>query len=94
MDKIQKQLRISGRVQGVGFRHFTRQNARDLDISGWVRNLQNGEVETLLEGTVSNVEEMVSRLKSGPTAARVENVREVERSDKTGKPHTEFFVRR
>ncbi|WP_372906564.1 acylphosphatase, partial [Rhodohalobacter sp.] len=37
-------LKISGRVQGVGFRHFTRTNAGDLGIKGWVRNLDNGDV--------------------------------------------------
>jgi len=93
MDKIQKQVRISGRVQGVGFRHFTRQNARDLDISGWVKNLKNGEVEALLEGTVKNVDEMIDRLKSGPVAARVDDITEVERDDPAGKPVSVFTVR-
>jgi len=94
MDKIQKKLLISGRVQGVGFRHFTKQNARDLGISGWVKNLKNGDVETMLEGTVSDVDEMVSRLKSGPVAARVDDVQEVERSDSSGKSIEEFTVKR
>jgi len=94
MDKIQKQLRITGRVQGVGFRHFTRQNAHELGISGWVKNLRNGDVEALLEGTVSDVDEMVSRLKTGPAAARVDGVQEIERSDASGKSIDGFKVKR
>lgn len=94
MDKIQKQLRITGRVQGVGFRHFTRQNASDLGIGGWVKNLRNGDVEVLLDGTMRDIEEMVSRLKSGPVAARVDNVYEIERSDASGKPIDGFTVKR
>ncbi|CAN5128604.1 acylphosphatase [soil metagenome] len=94
MDKIQKQIRITGRVQGVGFRYFTRQNAHELGISGWVKNLRNGDVEALLEGTVSDVNEMVSRLKTGPVAARVHNVQEVERSDSSGEQVDGFTVKR
>jgi len=94
MDKIQKQIRITGRVQGVGFRYFTRQNAHELGISGWVKNLRNGDVEALLEGTVSDINEMISRLKAGPTAARVDNVQEIERSNPSGKPIEGFTVKR
>lgn len=94
MDKIQKQLRITGRVQGVGFRHFTRQNARELGISGWVKNLRNGDVEAMLQGDANSVEKMTKRLKSGPVAARVDEIREVARDDKSGKPMDGFIVKR
>ena len=40
MDQTKKHIRISGRVQGVGFRHFTRQNAQNLGIKGWVKIYQ------------------------------------------------------
>ncbi len=94
MDKIQKQFRITGRVQGVGFRHFTRQNARELSISGWVKNLKNGDVEALLEGDVERVDEMTNRLKSGPVAARVDGIREVEKNYESDKPFEGFTVKR
>lgn len=94
MDKIQKQVRITGRVQGVGFRYFTRQNAHNLGINGWVKNLRNGDVEALLEGTPGEVNEMVARLKTGPAAARVDNVQEIERSDPSGEPVEGFTVKR
>jgi acylphosphatase len=94
MDKIQKQVRITGRVQGVGFRYYTRQNAHDLGIHGWVKNLRNGDVEALLEGTPGDVNEMVSRLKTGPAAARVDSVQEIERSDPSGRPAEGFTVKR
>jgi len=94
MDKIQKQLRITGRVQGVGFRHFTRQNARELGISGWVKNLKNGEVEAVLEGDVKNVDEMMKRLKSGPVAARVDELNEVERKEISDQSFDGFTVKR
>lgn len=74
MGKIQKQLLISGRVQGVGFRHFTKQNARDLGVNGWVKNLRNGDVEAVLEGEEEQVDELGNRLKSGPVAAKVKSV--------------------
>ena len=94
MDKIQKQLRITGRVQGVGFRHYSRQNARELGISGWVKNLKNGEVEALLEGDVKNVDEMTKRLKSGPVAARVDELHEVERKEISDQSFDGFTVKR
>jgi acylphosphatase len=74
MDTIQKSLMLSGRVQGVGFRYFTVQNAEKLKIKGWVRNRRDGKVEALLQGSPDNVEEMIARMKHGPSAARVDDV--------------------
>lgn len=94
MEKTQKHLLISGRVQGVGFRYFTRENARELGINGWVKNLRNGDVEVVLDGPADKVEKMLERLKTGPRSAKVEQIREVEESDKTGKSFNGFSVRR
>jgi len=80
-------------VQGVGFRHFTRQNAKDLSIKGWVKNMSDGSVETVLSGTPSNVEEMIKRLKSGPISARVDDVKELN-SEKINENFNNFSVRR
>jgi len=74
MGKIRKELIITGKVQGVGFRYFTKNNATYLDVNGWVRNLRNGDVEAVLEGEESRVNEMMEKLKSGPITARVDSV--------------------
>lgn len=68
-------LFISGRVQGVGFRMFTKIKAENLGLSGWVRNLKDGRVEVVLVGPEEKIEEMVSWLKRGSPLARVEEVR-------------------
>lgn len=64
-------VRISGRVQGVGFRYYTRRCAKELGITGWVRNLPGGGVEALLEGERQKVGELLNLLKTGPSQAIV-----------------------
>lgn len=64
-------IRISGSVQGVGFRYYARRCAKELEITGWVRNLPGGGVEALLEGERQKVGEMLNRLKTGPSQAIV-----------------------
>ena len=65
---------ISGRVQGVGFRAWTIEEARRRDLSGWVRNLPNGDVEALFSGPAATVEAMVELCRRGPESARVDRV--------------------
>lgn len=67
---------IHGRVQGVAFRWFTRQQATELGISGWVRNCSDGSVEVEAHGERSALEELKQRLAEGPPAARVERIDE------------------
>ncbi len=74
MDFVSKKVLLSGRVQGVGFRHFTRVTARELNVKGWVRNRRDGKVETVIQGDSKQVENMIERLKQGPAAARVDAV--------------------
>lgn len=62
---------ISGEVQGVGFRWSTQAEARRLGLSGWVRNLSNGTVEVLAEGTRKTVDALVEWCKTGPSLGRV-----------------------
>ena len=69
-----KKVKIFGRVQGVGFRHFTVQNARRLDLRGWVMNMADGSVEALIAGASEDVEKMLENLNEGPGAARVDRV--------------------
>lgn len=66
--------RVTGRVQGVGFRATTVAVARRLDLAGWVRNLIQGDVELEAEGKPEALEELVVFLHHGPRGARVDNV--------------------
>ena len=63
--------RISGRVQGVGFRWFVREEARRLGLSGWVKNLPSGEVEVAAAGEPSSVARLRVALEVGPSGAEV-----------------------
>lgn len=69
---------ISGRVQGVFFRQGTYEKAKELGVSGWVRNLDGGEVECVLCGDLSAVEALCVWLKEGPPAAKVLEVKVTE----------------
>ncbi|MFZ0390304.1 MAG: acylphosphatase, partial [Calditrichia bacterium] len=65
---------ISGRVQGVGFRHFAYRKANRYQLKGYVKNLPDGRVEVLAEGDKNKLEQFLSELKSGPGFADVENL--------------------
>ena len=65
------QVIISGRVQGVGFRAWTRSNARKLALCGWVRNRRDGTVEAVFSGKTEAVDTMIHACKDGPLASRV-----------------------
>jgi acylphosphatase len=67
-------LYISGRVQGVNYRYYTKQQADSLGILGWVRNLLDRRVEAVFEGDQITVQEMIDWCHQGPRAARVDNV--------------------
>jgi len=64
---------VSGHVQGVCFRHYTRQKANELDITGWVKNLPDGNVEALICGQSEQVDAILAWLAVGPEHARVTN---------------------
>lgn len=74
---------ISGRVQGVGFRDFTRRKAQELNLSGWVRNERNGSVRVEAEGDSEMLDKLYEALREGPRSARVAKV-EAERGEATG----------
>ncbi len=80
---VRSHIIISGDVQGVSFRYYTKQKARSLGIKGWVRNLTSGEVEAVLEGHEDRIKEMIEWCKKGPWLAKVNNVK-VEFSDYKG----------
>ncbi len=76
-------LFISGRVQGVGFRYNTRKKARNLGVSGWVKNLDDGRVEVVAEGDENKLESLIDFCHKGPLMAKVNNV-EVSEEEPTG----------
>jgi acylphosphatase len=69
-----RRVQVTGRVQGVFFRAWTQQQARELGVSGWVRNCDDGSVETWLEGDEAAVKTLIQRLWQGPPSAQVEKV--------------------
>jgi acylphosphatase len=66
MNDVCVHIRISGRVQGVGFRYFALEWAEKLGLVGWVRNDGDGSVESEVEGSRSLVEEYIKQLNIGP----------------------------
>jgi acylphosphatase len=66
--------RVTGRVQGVGFRAWVRDEARILGLTGWVRNEPDGSVAALLAGSDIQVARMLEALRDGPPAASVSRV--------------------
>ena len=66
---------ISGRVQGVGFRYSTCEQAERLGLGGWVRNLTDGRVEAVFEGPAAEVAQAVNWCRQGPAGAWVSDVR-------------------
>lgn len=65
---------ISGFVQKIGFRHGTKSKARELGLTGWVRNTQNGKVEVVAEGPREKLEKLVNWASRGPLLAKVSHV--------------------
>jgi acylphosphatase len=65
---------IEGRVQGVCFRYYARERAEELGLCGWVRNLSDGRVETLVEGERDGVDNFMDWCRKGPPSAIVRNV--------------------
>lgn len=71
---MQAYIFISGFVQGVGFRHFIRQKAREYGVLGWVRNTSDGRVEAVLAGTKEDIENVINECKKGPMLSKVKDV--------------------
>ena len=72
--KSRAHIFVSGIVQGVYFRDFTRSHATALSLTGWVRNLPDGRVEAVAEGEHEDIHHLIKRMKSGSPGSRVENV--------------------
>lgn len=90
MARIARHVRVTGRVQGVFFRAWTREQAERLVVFGWARNSPDGSVEAHLEGSEQRVAELIELMRRGPSGARVDHleVAEVEPEN-----HERFSVR-
>ena len=87
---VGQQFLVRGRVQGVGFRYFVVEKARELTLTGFTRNLPDGRVEVQAAGSASTLEELGQALQRGPALSRVEDV---ERQDLDPVPTwTEFRI--
>lgn len=71
---------VGGRVQGVCFRAYTKKTADALGLTGWVRNLPTGQVETVFEGDHVDVQAMLSWCRQGPPLAHVSDIEIIEES--------------
>jgi len=87
-----RQIRVNGRVQGVGFRYALHDEAQRLGITGWVRNCADGSVEALVQGEAHAVEALLRWARRGPRAARVETLAEAEPEQRFDRPYTGFEI--
>jgi acylphosphatase len=91
-DSASVQISVHGLVQGVFFRDFTSRRARELGLTGYVRNLPGGStVEIIADGEVNELKELIGYLKTGPASAKVERV-DIVWSDSTGN-YTDFSIK-
>ncbi len=74
MKKHRVHVWITGRVQGVFFRAYTRDAAHTIGVTGWVRNLPDGRVEAVFEGEPDKVERMIEWCRKGSPMSRIESV--------------------
>lgn len=70
----QVHLLISGKVQGVWYRVFVKENARELGLTGWVRNTDEGAVESVVQGEKAAIEQLIAHCRQGPKLAEVKDI--------------------
>lgn len=73
-DRVRKKITVHGRVQGVCYRLYTRDRARQLGVAGHVKNLPDGTVEVVAEGVPEAVQQLLTWCRKGPPAAKVTSV--------------------
>jgi acylphosphatase len=71
---VARHVRVTGAVQGVFFRAWTKEQADKLGVRGWVRNCPDGSVEAHVEGDEADVQQLIQRFGDGPPSAEVSNV--------------------
>jgi acylphosphatase len=87
--KINKQVKVFGKVQGVFFRKSAQQKAMTLGIQGWIKNLDDGALLVEIEGDIHAVQEMENWLRHGPPMAVVESL-EISLSEEKG--YQDFLI--
>lgn len=92
MENKRIHLHIFGRVQGVFYRGWTAEQAKQLGLNGWVRNRFNGSVEAVFEGPAEAVDEMVRLCRIGPRHAKVDSILDIDSEPYIGL--TEFHIRK
>lgn len=93
MNPVLAHVEVTGRVQGVGFREFTRTIAQRLGIAGWVRNREDGCVELAAAGNPSQIETLLAAVRRGPAGGNVHEVRPLPLDEKDVMPKP-FVIRR
>jgi acylphosphatase len=83
---------IQGRVQGVGFRWFVHREASELELRGWVRNTEDGDVEVVAAGEPEDLAELRASLKRGPRGSRVDRVIEHTLNDSEARDLDSFRI--
>ena len=91
MARVGRSVRITGSVQGVFFRAWTVEQARDLGVAGWVRNCPDGTVEAHLSGEHGAVDRLIERMRRGPPGAQVA---QLIADESTPEPAESFTIRR
>jgi len=72
---VKAHIIVKGLVQGVGYRYFTIRTASKLGLTGWVKNLYNGDVEVEVEGEVGMIKELIKELRAGPPMSSVQDIK-------------------
>jgi acylphosphatase len=83
---------IQGRVQGVGFRWFVQREASELNLRGWVRNTEDGDVEVVAAGEAGDLDELRASLRTGPRGSRVDRIVEHPLADSEAEGLTSFKI--
>jgi acylphosphatase len=71
---MQAKIIVLGFVQGVGYRRFVKWNAKKLRLKGWVRNIDGGRVEALIQGPKEEIEKLIKICKKGPFLSEIKSV--------------------
>jgi acylphosphatase len=88
-----RQIRVQGRVQGVGFRYALRDEAERFGITGWVRNRSDGSVQALLQGEQAGIEQLIAWARRGPRGARVTALEVEPLAPEFDRPYARFEIR-
>lgn len=91
MTRVGRSVRVTGRVQGVFFRGWTVEQARELGVAGWVRNCPNGSVEAHLAGEEQAVDQLIDLMRRGPPGA---SVARLDATNVAPEPGDDFTIRR